>query len=455
MRNIKGTDQLRTWMNNIKSQVLNQQKNTINLIASDSIAFPEVIEAMGSAGLSDKYSEGLPGKRYYPGNVIMDKIESKANNIIGKIFNVPFVNVQPYSGSIANYAVYNAVMDPDDSFMGHNLPDGGHMKYGWKINVAANRWKSRPYNVNPKTGLIDMDQARFLAIKHKPKLIWCGASAYSRTIPFEQFSNIAKETGAYLAADISHIAQLVVGKVHPSPHKYVDIITTATHKMRGPNAAIIMATEKGLKRDPKLGEKLNFAVFPKLQGGPHMDSIFGIAVMAHKLEEEGFQEYAQQIVKNSKCLAMYLQYMDMKIVSNGTDNHLMLLDFSAYGHGRGIYIQLALESVGILCDKTTIPGEQGSPIYPSAVRIGTQVLTIKGALEEDMIVLAEILYKVISKTMTIVNDDIYMAQNLCTIQPLSRSHILNRFKEKLMDDNLFIYEKLQVQEFLDQLPDDY
>lgn len=443
----------REWIKSIKTREMARQKNTINLIPSENIAFPEVQEAIGS-NLSNKYSEGYPGKRYYAGNKIIDEVENTAINLAKGVFNVPFVNVQPYSGSIANRVVYETVMNEGDSFMGMDLFSGGHLTHGYKM---GKRWNWVPYHLNPETGLLDMDEIQKLTMEHKPKLIWCGATAYSRTIPFKQFGEIAEECGAYLAADISHIAGLIAGGAHRSPHSYTDIITTTTHKtLRGPRAAMIMVTEKGLEKDPRLGQKINTSVFPNMQGGPHNEKIFGMAVMLHCVSEPFFKNYAHQVVKNAATLSSYIQdttssEKNIKVVSGGTSNHLMVLDLTDFGEGRGIFAQLALESIGIICNKNTVPGDKGSPFYPSGIRIGTPTLTSRGADEEDMKILASIISSVIHKTMSIVNSYEGMKKFPGETKEY-RSQALKNFKELLKFHNEFMWEeKADVKIFLSDL----
>lgn len=337
--------------------------------------------------------------------------------------------------------------------MGLHLYDGGHLSHGWKVNLASQLWNSIPYHVNPRTGLLDMEEVRELALKHRPKLIWCGATAYSQTIPFKEFSEIADESGSYLVADISYIAGLIAGKAHPSPHTHTHIITTTTHKtLRGPRSGMIMVTEKGLEKDPELGNKINEAIFPRIQGGPHMEKIFGIATMLHLVSTPLFEKYANQVVQNAQCLAESISDNDptIRIVSGGTDNHQMLLDLSRYGKGRGVFAQLALESVGIICNKNTVPGDLSTPFYPSGIRIGTPTLTSRGADQSYMITLGKLLSQTISKAMVIVNDEPIM-NTFPDGTKTDRAQVLRTFKEKLQDETLFNNEKLQVSSFIENL----
>ena len=436
-------------MNSIMTRETARQKNTIDLIPSENIAFPEVLEAVGS-NLCNKYSEGYPGARYYAGNEVIDDVENTAISLTKEVFHVPFVNVQPLSGSIANHIVYETVMEKDDKFMGLHLFEGGHLTHGYK---KGKRWEWIPYYLDPTTGMLNMEKIRCLALEHKPKLIWCGATAYSRIIPFKKFGEIAEECGAYLVADIAHISGLIVGGVHQSPHEHAHIITTTTHKtLRGPRAAMIMVTEKGLEKDHQLGQKINSAVFPNMQGGPHMEKIFGMGAMLHLVSDPSFQRYARQIVKNATALANNLQrHENIKIVSGGTDNHLMVLDLTDFGKGRGVFVQLALEAIGVICNKNTIPSDPASPFYPSGIRIGTPVLTTRGATEEDMEVLATIISNTIRKTMFIVNNDEEMKKFPGGTKE-DRANVLKKFKKILeFKDNFLDLEEAQVLCFLKKL----
>ncbi len=447
-----GRSQVRTWMNAIRAKETNRQRDKINLIPSENLAFPEVIEAVGS-DLCNKNSEGYPGKRHHVGNEVMDEVENTAISLAKEVFQVPFANVQPHSGSIANLSVYMALMEKkEDNFMRLHLYDGGHLSHGWKDDISYKMWQSISYRVNPHTGLLDMDEIRDLALTKKPKLIWCGSTAYSKTIPFREFGRIADESKSYLAADISHIAGLVVGKAHLSPNSFVDILTTTTHKtLRGPRGAMIMVTEKGLKKDPDLGNKINSAVFPTLQGGPHMETIFGIATMLHLVSGPSFQLYSTQIVRNAQALAKKFEEMGLEILSKGTDNHQMLLDLSSFGKGRGVFVQMALESVGILCNKSIVPGDLFYPLYPSGICVGTPTLTSRGAKEEDMVNLAKIIRSVISRTMYILDGDEEMKKfpNIKKMTKGERDTILIKFESKLK--NRFTSSESQIEMFLRKL----
>ena len=377
----------------IKSEY--ERKNLgLEMIPSENFTSPAVLQTLGSI-MTDKYSEGYPGKRYYGGNEFIDKAEIVAIERAKELFKVPHANVQPYSGSPANQAVYFAICKPGEVVMGQSLPDGGHLTHGWKVNFSGILFKSIQYHVS-SDGYIDFDEVRRLAKEHKPKLIWCGATAYSREFPFEEFSKIADEVNAYFAADIAHIAGLVIAGIHKSPVPYAHVVTTTTHKtLRGPRGAIIMVTQKGLDKDPELANKIDKAIFPGLQGGPHDHQTAAIAVALGEALKPEFKEYGKQIVKNAKALAQELMKKGVKIVSNGTDNHLMLIDLTSFGKGKGLYVQEALDLAGITVNKNTIPSDPSSPFYPSGIRLGTPALTTRGMKEKEMRMIAEWISQVI------------------------------------------------------------
>jgi len=362
---------------------LDRQKHGLEMIPSENLVSMAVLEANGSV-LTNKYSEGYPGKRYYGGNENIDEVENLARDRAKRLFGVPHVNVQAYSGSPANLAVYLATCQPGDTIMGLNLTDGGHLTPGWKVSATAIFYKSVPYHVKAD-GYIDLDEVRRLAKEHRPKLIWCGATAYAREIPFKEFAEIADECGAYFAADIAHIAGLVAAGAHTSPVPYAHIVTTTTHKtLRGPRGALIMVTEKGLKKDSSLGEKVDKAIFPGLQGGPHDHTTAGIAVALGEALRPEFKDYGEQIVRNSRALAASLLKEGQRLVTGGSDNHLILIDLTQYGTGKGVFVQEALDMAGITTNKNTIPAEPSSPFYPSGLRIGTPALTTRGMKEKEM-----------------------------------------------------------------------
>jgi len=375
---------------------LQRRRKGLEMIPSENHTSPAVLEALGSM-LTDKYSEGYPGRRYYGGNQFIDQIENLAIERAKQVFGVPYANVQPYSGSPANLAVHVAVCRPGDTVMGLDLTHGGHLTHGSKVSVTGQYYKSVPYHVTPE-GRIDFEEVRRLALEHKPRLIWVGYTAYPREFPFEEFAHIADEVDSYLAADISHIAGLVLGGSHVSPVPFAHIVTTTTHKtLRGPRGALVMVTEKGLKKDPELGEKIDKAIFPGLQGGPHNHQTAAIAVALGETMRPEFKEYAHQVVKNARALADGLMEKGMKLVSYGTDTHLMVVDLTPFGKGMGVFAEKALDLAGITLNKNTIPGDPSSPFYPSGIRLGTPAITTRGMKEQEMTSIAGWISQVIEE----------------------------------------------------------
>lgn len=374
-----------------------RQKDGLEMIPSENYVSDAVLEAMGSI-LTNKYSEGYPNKRYYGGNEFIDDIENIAIERAKKLFKVPHANVQPLSGSPANLAVYMATCAPGDTIMGLNLIDGGHLTHGWKVSFTGIFFKSVPYHVL-KNGRVDFDEVRTLAKKHKPRLMWAGATAYVYQYEFERFAEIADEVGAYFAADIAHTAGLVVTGQHIDPVPYAHIVTTTTHKtLRGPRGGMIMVTDKGLKKDPELGGKIDRAIFPGLQGGPHDHTTAAIAVALKLAAEPAFKKYGKQIVTNAKALAEALKARGFTLVGDGTENHLILIDLvPILGPGSGFFAQYALDTAGITLNKNTIPGEPASPFYPSGIRLGTPALTTRGMREKDMERIASWIARVIEE----------------------------------------------------------
>jgi glycine hydroxymethyltransferase len=360
-----------------------RQKEGLELIPSENYTSPAVMEAMGSI-LTNKYSEGYAKKRYYGGQEFIDQIELLAIARAKKLFGVPHANVQPYSGSPANLAVYMACCQPGDTIMGLNLPDGGHLTHGWKVSATAMFYKSVPYHVK-EDGRIDFDEVADLAKEHRPKLIWSGATAYCYQYEYDKFAEIADSVGAYFAADIAHVAGLIVAGVHTNPVPHADIITSTTHKtLRGPRGGIIMATERGLKKDPELASKLDKAVFPGLQGGPHDHQTGAIAIALKEALTPEFKQYGVQVVKNAKVLAETLVKHGFKLVAGGTENHLILVDLAPqFGPGGGIFGSEILEAAGMTVNKNTIPKDPGSPFYPTGIRLGSPALTTRGFKEKD------------------------------------------------------------------------
>ena len=373
-----------------------RQETCLEMIPSENHSSPAVRETLGSV-LTDKYAEGYPGKRYYAGLEFYDKIETLCQERAKKLFKVPYVNVQPYSGSPANQAVYFALCEPGDTVMGMSLPHGGHLTHGWKVNFSAKYYNAVQYPVDKKTGLLDYREIEKLAKKVKPKIIWAGATAYPRVFNWRKLSQIADLVGAYLSADIAHIAGLIAAGVHPSPVAFADVVTTTTHKtLRGPRGGMIMATKKGLRKDPELPKKIDKAVFPGLQGGPHENNIAAIAVCLKEASKPAFKSYGRQIIKNSKALASELLKQGFNLATGGTDNHLILIDLRNKEIS-GKEAQNRLEKAGIIVNKNTIPFDPSSPFDPSGIRIGTPAVTTRGMKEKEMKQIAFWINEVVAK----------------------------------------------------------
>lgn len=364
-----------------------RQKEVLEMIPSENYASTAVLEALGTV-LNNKYSEGYPRKRYYQGNAVADSVEILAQERAKKLFGVPFVNVQAHSGSPANLAVYVALLEPlKGKIMGLSLAFGGHLTHGQKQSATGKFFKSVLYELG-KDGKLDYDAIEKQAIVEKPDIIVCGFTAYPRVIDFEKFSKIADKVGAYLLADISHIAGLVVAGAHPSPVPFAHIVTTTTHKtLRGPRGALIMVTEKGLAKDPELSKKIDTAIIPGIQGGPHDNQTAAIAVALNEAENKSFKLYAKQIVKNAKALADELIKLGYTLSSGGTDNHLLLIDLRNK-KVNGAIAALGLEVAGIVVNKNGIPFDTNPPFYPGGIRLGTPAITTRGMKEKDMIKVA-------------------------------------------------------------------
>ncbi len=362
---------------------VNRQRSKIELIASENFVSNAVIEAMGTP-LTNKYAEGYPGKRYYGGCECVDVVENLAIERAKKIFGAEHANVQPHSGAQANMAVFFACLEPGDTVMGMNLSHGGHLSHGSPVNMSGKYFNIVPYGVDEKTEMLDYDEVRRIALECKPKLIVAGASAYSRTLDFEKFSAIAKEVGAYLMVDIAHIAGLVAAGLHPNPVPYADFVTSTTHKtLRGPRGGMILCKEEHAKM-------INKAVFPGIQGGPLMHIIAAKAVCFGEALTDEFKAYQTQIVKNAAALSEALKEKGFKLVSDGTDNHLMLIDLRNMDI-TGKDAEKMLDEVGITANKNTIPFETTSPFITSGLRIGTPAVTSRGMKEEDMAEIADLI----------------------------------------------------------------
>ncbi len=361
----------------------NRQREHLELIASENFVTPQVMEAMGSQ-LTNKYAEGYPERRYYGGCEFVDMAENLAIERLKELFGAEHANVQPHSGSNANLGVYFAVLKPGDKVLGMNLSQGGHLTHGSPVNISGTYFNFVDYGVDKNTEMIDYEKVREIAIKEKPKMIVAGASAYPRTIDFKKFREIADEVGAYLMIDMAHIAGLVAADLHPNPVPYADFVTTTTHKtLRGPRGGAILCKEKYAKAVDK-------AIFPGIQGGPLMHVIAAKAVCFGEALQDDFKNYQKQVVKNAKVLAESLKEKGFRLVSNGTDNHLILLDVRNKGL-TGKKAEELLESVNITTNKNTIPFDPESPFITSGIRIGTPAVTTRGMKEEEMKEIAEIM----------------------------------------------------------------
>lgn len=370
----------------IEKEFARQQAN-IELIASENIVSKAVLEAQGSV-LTNKYAEGYPGKRYYGGCEHVDVVEDIARDRLKEIFGAEYANVQPHSGAQANMAVYFTILEPGDTVLGMNLSHGGHLTHGSPVNFSGKQYNFVEYGVTEDTNVIDYEDVRQKALQHKPKLIVAGASAYPRIIDFAKFREIADEVGAYFMVDMAHIAGLVAAGVHPNPVPYADFVTSTTHKtLRGPRGGLILCKEEW-------GKKIDKSIFPGIQGGPLMHVIAGKAVAFGEALQPEFKEYIHQVVKNAKVFGEALQAEGIKLVSDGTDNHLLLLDVRSQGL-TGKVAEKLLDDVNITANKNTIPYDPESPFITSGVRIGTPAITSRGFKEEDVKEVASIIANVL------------------------------------------------------------
>ena len=385
---LKNLDVVDTEIQEAINKELSRQRDKLEMIASENIVSKAVMQAQGSV-LTNKYAEGYPGKRYYGGCEYVDVVEQLAIDRAKKLFGAEYANVQPHSGAQANTAVYFALLQPGDTILGMNLTDGGHLTHGSPVNISGKYFKIIPYGVDKETERIDYDELERLAKEHQPKLIVGGASAYSRVIDFERMAQIAKSVGAYFMVDMAHIAGLVAAGLHPSPVPYADVVTTTTHKtLRGPRGGLILC------RDAEFGKQFNKAIFPGIQGGPLMHVVAAKAVAFKEALNDEFKVYQQQVLDNAKALADELVKKGFRIVSGGTDNHLMLVDLRSKNI-TGKEAQFLLDEIGITANRNTIPFEPLSPFVTSGIRLGTPALTTRGLKEEDIREVADIIADVI------------------------------------------------------------
>lgn len=420
-----------------------RQMAKIGLIPSENNVSPAISRVLSSC-LSNKYSEGYPGARYYEGSQVVDEIEQLAIDRVKKLFAVPFVNVQPYSGSPANSAVEFALLQNNEVLMGLQLSCGGHLTHGHpKITFSGRFFRSVQYGVG-KDGKIDFVTLRKLAIEHRPKLIIAGNTAYPFELDFHRFAEIADECGAYLLADISHITGLVIAGVHKSPVPYADIITTTTHKtFRGPRGAMIMVTEKGLAKDADLPSKIQKAVFPGLQGGPHNATTAAIAVAAAEAATPAFKRYGKKIQSNARVLATALQKEGLQLVGSGTQTHLMIIDFSNLAVGIGGLIAKAMDIAGLYANKNTVPDEKGSPVFPSGVRLGTPLVTTRGMGESEM--------KKIAHWIALVAHHVEKTYPL-PAEKQQRQYFLTTYQKKMLTDKFLLNLAKEIKELASQFP---
>lgn len=374
-----------------------RQTDMIGLIPSENNCSPDVNSVLSTC-LNNKYSEGYSGRRYYEGNQFIDQIETTATERLKELFGVPYVNVQPYSGSPANSAIYFALMDPGDTIMGLKLAMGGHLTHGHpKVTLSGRFYNPVQYGVD-KQARIDFDEVRKLALEHKPKVIVAGNTAYPFELDFAKFREIADEVGAWLVADISHVTGLVIGGQHPSPVPHADVIMSTTHKtFRGPRGAMILATDRGLERDPDLGKKIDSAIIPGLQGGPHNATTAAIAVAAQEASRPEFKNYTARIRDNADALAKSLMDNGLKLVGDGTQTHLMVVDLSDVSVSLGTQVAYAMDVAGMYANRNSVPDEKGSPFYPSGVRLGTPLVTTRGMGEAEMKQIGDWIAKVVDR----------------------------------------------------------
>ena len=389
-----------------------RQRNKIELIASENFVSEVVMEANGTT-LTNKYAEGYPGRRYYGGCEHVDTVESIAIERAKELFGAGYANVQPHSGAQANMAVFFALLEPGDTILSMNLAHGGHLSHGSPVNISGKYWKILPYGVTREGGVIDYDEVRRLAIENKPKMILAGASAYPRVIDFKRFREIADEIGAYLMVDMAHIAGLVAAGEHPSPIPYAHVTTTTTHKtLRGPRGGLI------LSNDEEIAKKIDKSIFPGTQGGPLMHTIAAKAVCFGEALKPEFKEYAKNVVKNCSALADELKKEGFKLVSGGTDNHLLLLDLTGMAVDTGKEAEHLLDEVGITCNKNAIPFDTQKPFVTSGLRLGSAAVTTRGFTEEDMREVARIIAITLKDYEGRQNEARERVNNLCKKYPL-------------------------------------
>lgn len=418
-----------------------RQRNTLMMIPSENYASKEVQKAVGSV-LSNKYSEGYPGRRYYQGNKIIDEIENLAIERAKKLFGVPHANVQPYSGSPANSAALFALVETGDTVMGMSLSSGGHLTHGHpNITFSGKYFNSIQFGVDSK-GLLDYEKIEILAQKHKPKVMLIGTTAYPLKLNWRRFGEIADKVGAWLIADIAHVSGLIVANAYPNPAAYVHVITTTTHKtLRGPRGAMIMVTKKGLNKDSELASKIDRAVFPGLQGGPHDNQTAGIAVALAEALKPSFKVYGKQVVKNAKILASELTNGGLSLIGGGTESHLMLVDLRQLSLSGNVVAE-ALEVSGIVVNRNSVPNDVMPPFYPSGIRLGTPGITTRGMKEGEM--------KTIANWILMVVD--HIKDKRLPSDSEKRSEFIKNYRKSIANDKFLLSVRSDVKSLCNKFP---
>jgi len=421
-----------------------RQKESLIMIPSENYTSKAVRQALGSV-LTDKYSEGYPGKRYYQGNELVDKIESLAIERAKKLFKVPHVNVQPHSGCEGNLAILGAVCQPGERILSQHLSMGGHLSMGQTASVTSKYYQPYYYGLT-KEGDINWQELESQTKKYKPKVIFCGGTAFTKVFDFAKFARVADRVKAYFVADVSHIAGLIAGSAHPSPQNYAHLIMTTTHKtLRGPRGAMIMVTNKGLKKDKLLGEKIDKAVFPGLQGGPHNNNIAALAVALKEASSQEFKNYAKQIVRNTKILAKELIKYNFRLIGGGSENHMVWIDLSNKNLD-GWTVAWACEAAGIVCNRQTIPFDKKPPYYPSGLRLGTPALTTRGMKEKQMVLIAGLIDKVVNHVQQIDLGDIGSSDKA------EDQEARKRFKQNIFKDSFLLRVRNLVRSLCQKFP---
>jgi glycine hydroxymethyltransferase len=419
-----------------------RQKELIGLIPSENHISPDVSAVLSSC-LSSKYSEGYTGRRYYEGNQIIDQLETLAIDRMKQLFGVPYANVQAYSGSPANSAILFALLNPGDTLMGLQLGSGGHLTHGHPhVTFSGKYFNSVQYGLDANDR-IDFDQMLALAQEHRPKVIIAGTTSYPFTLDFAKFRQVADAVDAWLVADISHITGLVIGGEHPSPVPYVDVIMTTTHKtLRGPRGAAILVTERGMEKEPQLDRAIDSAIIPGLQGGPHNATTAGIAIAAQEAMRPEFKTYARQIRKNANVLADTLIKQGVRLMGDGTENHLLVMNLTPFSAGLGTQVAYAMDMAGLYANRNAIPNEPCSPFYPSGVRLGTPLVTTRGMKEAEM----EKIGQWIARVINIVKD------NTLPAQKTERVPFIRAFKQKALENADLLAIREEVKALARQFP---